>query len=47
MRTDQVVVGIGPVSAEDVVRVARDGAGSHDYLIGAHGSIAHRGQGVA
>lgn len=27
MRTDQVVVGIGPVSPEDVVRVARGGAG--------------------
>src|SRR5688500_2694020 len=27
MRTDQVVVGIGPVAPEDVVRVARDGAG--------------------
>src|SRR3954452_21474472 len=27
MRTDQVVVGVGPVSPEDVVRVARDGAG--------------------
>src|SRR5688572_2490024 len=27
MRTDQVVVGIGPVAPEDVVRVARGGAG--------------------
>ena len=27
MRTDQVVVGIGPVTPEDVVRVARGGAG--------------------
>ena len=27
MRTEQVVVGVGPVSPEDVVRVARDGAG--------------------
>src|SRR4051794_645118 len=27
MRTDQVVVGIGPVTPEDVVRVARDGHG--------------------
>jgi len=27
MRTDQVVVGIGPVSPDDVVRVARAGAG--------------------
>jgi histidine ammonia-lyase len=27
MRTDQVIVGIGPVSPEDVVRVARAGAG--------------------
>src|SRR3954468_14236724 len=27
MRTDQVVVGVGPVPPEDVVRVARDGAG--------------------
>ena len=27
MRTDQVVVGVGPVTPEDVVRVARDGRG--------------------
>src|SRR5688500_19645016 len=27
MRTDQVVVGIGPVAPEDVVRVARGGSG--------------------
>src|SRR5687767_12748348 len=27
MHTDQVVVGVGPVTAEDVVRVAREGSG--------------------
>src|SRR5829696_8949193 len=35
MRTDQVVVGTGPVAPEDVVRVARDGSGvrlAHEAL---------------
>jgi histidine ammonia-lyase len=43
VRTDQVVVGIGPLTPEDVVRVARDGAGvrlADDALAGIAGSRA-------